>query len=55
MHEPETELTAGAPAPDFRLPATLGGSPTEVGEVGLADYRGRAVILYFYPKDDTSG
>jgi thioredoxin-dependent peroxiredoxin len=37
------------PAPDFAL-------PDQDGEVRrLADYRGRRVILYFYPKDDTSG
>ena len=39
----------GAPAPAFRLPRDGG------GEVSLADYAGRALVLYFYPKDDTSG
>jgi|SRR4051812_5991905 peroxiredoxin Q/BCP len=39
----------GSPAPDFALP-TDGG-----GEVSLAALRGRKVVLYFYPKDDTSG
>ena len=39
----------GAPAPDFSLPAN-GGAP-----VSLADLRGKTVVLYFYPKDDTSG
>src|SRR5687768_9754753 len=40
----------GQKAPDFRLPAT-GGS-----EIGLGDFKGKQdVILYFYPKDDTSG
>jgi peroxiredoxin Q/BCP len=43
------ELDAGDPAPGFTLP-TDGG-----GEARLADFRGRAVVLYFYPKDDTSG
>lgn len=42
-------LTAGSPAPDFRL-KTHGG-----GEVSLSSLKGKAVILYFYPKDDTSG
>lgn len=37
-------------APDFRLPTDLGD-----GEVALSDYRGQWVVLYFYPKDFTSG
>jgi thioredoxin-dependent peroxiredoxin len=37
------------PAPDFTL-------DNEDGEpVHLSDYRGRKVVLYFYPKDDTPG
>lgn len=36
-------------APDFTLPRDGG------GEVTLSDLRGRPVVLYFYPKDDTSG
>jgi len=39
----------GAPAPDFTLPADDGGT------VHLAALRGRPVVLYFYPKDDTPG
>lgn len=39
----------GDTAPDFSLPADDGST------VSLSDYRGRKVILYFYPKDDTSG
>ncbi len=39
----------GSLAPDFDLP-TDGG-----GHVRLADFKGRKVVLYFYPKDDTSG
>ncbi|TVP57445.1 MAG: thioredoxin-dependent thiol peroxidase [Gemmatimonadales bacterium] len=39
----------GDQAPDFTLPADDG------TERSLADYRGKRVILYFYPKDDTSG
>ncbi len=39
----------GKPAPDFEL-------TTEEGErVKLSDFRGRPVVLYFYPKDDTPG
>jgi thioredoxin-dependent peroxiredoxin len=36
-------------APDFELPAT-GGSIFK-----MSDFKGRGVVLYFYPKDDTSG
>ena len=39
----------GQPAPDFSLPTDGDGS------VSLNAYRGRVVVLYFYPKDDTSG
>jgi peroxiredoxin Q/BCP len=39
----------GKPAPDFQL-ASDSGEP-----VRLSDLRGRTVVLYFYPKDDTPG
>ncbi len=42
-------LKEGDRAPDFDL-ATDGG-----GRIRLADLRGERVVLYFYPKDDTSG
>ena len=42
-------IPAGIPAPDFELPDDTG-TPRK-----LSDYRGRSVILYFYPKDDTPG
>lgn len=42
-------LTEGTVAPDFTLPADGG------GEVTLSDFRGQKVVLYFYPKDNTSG
>lgn len=42
-------LAVGDMAPDFKM-ASDGG-----GEVSLADLKGRTVILYFYPKDDTPG
>jgi peroxiredoxin Q/BCP len=42
-------LNPGNPAPAFSLPATGGGT------VDLAALKGRKVVLYFYPKDDTSG
>lgn len=42
-------LSIGTMAPDFTL-------PDQNGEMhALADYRGRRVILYFYPKDMTAG
>lgn len=43
------ELAPGATAPSFTLP-TDGN-----GRVALSDLRGKQVVLYFYPKDDTSG
>ena len=42
-------LTPGDPAPAFTLPADDG------SVVSLAGLRGRTVVVYFYPKDDTSG
>jgi len=39
----------GDKAPNFTLP-TDGG-----GKVSLKDFKGKPVVLYFYPKDDTSG
>lgn len=42
-------LTAGDMAPDFTLPRSGGGT------LSLHDLRGHDVVLYFYPKDDTSG
>jgi peroxiredoxin Q/BCP len=38
------------PAPEFTLPTNTGD-----GEISLSDYRGKWVVLYFYPKDFTSG
>ena len=43
------DLKAGDAAPDFDLPADGG------GRVKLADFAGKRLVLYFYPKDDTSG
>ena len=42
-------LRPGDAAPSFSLPATGG------REISLSDLEGRKVVLYFYPKDDTSG
>ncbi len=38
----------GKKAPDFKM-------PTDTGSVCLKDLKGKKVVLYFYPKDDTSG
>jgi peroxiredoxin Q/BCP len=43
-----SELIAGAPAPDFELESAD-------GALRLADFAGRTLVLYFYPKDDTTG
>ena len=43
-HEPKV----GDKAPDFTLPA-------DGGTVSLSQLKGKSVVLYFYPKDDTSG
>jgi peroxiredoxin Q/BCP len=48
------ELKVGDLAPEFRAQA-IGGEYGEGQEVSLADFRGSAVVLYFYPKDDTPG
>ncbi len=42
-------LTVGSMAPNFRLKADDG------REVSLSDFRGKKVVLYFYPKADTPG
>src|ERR1700730_1026756 len=42
-----TQVQVGKLVPDFELPATNGGA------VRLSDYRGRKVIIYFYPNDLT--
>ena|SRR3990170_3778542 len=44
-----TPLTPGQPAPDFELESD------NAGTVRLKDLRGKHVVLYFYPKDDTPG
>jgi peroxiredoxin Q/BCP len=42
-------VSEGEPAPDFT-------ATTDAGErVSLSDFRGKPVVLYFYPKDDTPG
>ena len=43
------KIAVGGKAPGFRLPRDGG------GEVSLADFKGRKLVLYFYPKADTPG
>lgn len=42
-------IAVGAAAPDFTMPATFAGT------VSKASLKGKPFVLYFYPKDDTSG
>ncbi|MCC7258245.1 MAG: peroxiredoxin [Gammaproteobacteria bacterium] len=44
-----SSIAIGKPVPDFSLPATGG------GEISLKSLRGGIVVLYFYPRDHTSG
>ena len=44
-----THLKPGDPAPDFAAPATDGSI------LRLADFRGRKLVMYFYPMDSTPG
>ena len=46
---PGDSLTVGMMAPEFSLPSTLG------RKVSLSEFRGKRVVIYFYPKDDTPG
>ncbi|MDE2221963.1 MAG: thioredoxin-dependent thiol peroxidase [Candidatus Omnitrophica bacterium] len=39
----------GSESPDFNLPASSGGN------IALNDLKGRKIVIYFYPKDDTPG
>ena len=45
----DQELAAGSAAPDFTLESDAGESVT------LSSLKGKGVILYFYPKDNTAG
>lgn len=44
-----TELTAGMTAPAFKLPRDDG------DEIALSDFKGRKLVIYFYPRADTPG
>ncbi|TCS82592.1 thioredoxin-dependent thiol peroxidase [Tepidibacillus fermentans] len=49
MAKTDEIFTIGQKAPDFTLPASNG------EQVSLHDFRGKYVVLYFYPKDNTPG
>jgi peroxiredoxin Q/BCP len=44
-----SKASLGKPVPDFTLPATGG------KDISLSDFRGKNVVIYFYPKDSTPG
>jgi thioredoxin-dependent peroxiredoxin len=48
MLDPQT-LEPGAKAPDFKLPTDAAAS------IQLSKLKGHPIVVYFYPKDDTSG
>ncbi|TCM97148.1 peroxiredoxin Q/BCP [Paenibacillus sp. BK033] len=43
------QVQAGQAVPDFTLPASTGGN------ISLSDYKGKKLVIYFYPKDNTPG
>jgi alkyl hydroperoxide reductase subunit AhpC len=47
---PDSEMEIGSPAPDFSAPAVIDG---EITDVKMSDYKGKYVILFWYPKDFT--
>lgn len=49
MAKKPAELKEGDKAPDFTIPADDG------GEISMSKLKGKPVVLYFYPKDDTPG
>jgi peroxiredoxin Q/BCP len=49
MAEPTLKLKEGDPAPPFTAPTSGGGT------ISLSDLRGKNVVLFFYPKDNTPG
>src|SRR5713101_7589539 len=50
-----TEVKELQPAPDFTLPAIGSDDVVKNGQVQLSALRGKNIVLYFYPKDDTPG
>jgi thioredoxin-dependent peroxiredoxin len=43
------ELSVGDQLPSFTLPSD------QIGDINIEDFKGQNIVLYFYPKDDTSG
>jgi thioredoxin-dependent peroxiredoxin len=50
-----TAIQEQQPAPDFTLPAVGRDDVVKNGQIHLAELKGKTVVLYFYPKDDTPG
>lgn len=46
-------LKLNQPAPEFTQPAYVSGMKEEYREISLADYKGKWVVLFFYPRDFT--
>ena len=51
----DTQIKELQPAPDFTLPAIGSDDVVKNGQVQLSALRGKNIVLYFYPKDDTPG
>ena len=51
----DTEIKEQQAAPDFILPAIGSEQVVKDGKVQLSALRGKNIVLYFYPKDDTPG
>ena len=50
-----TVIQEQQPAPDFTLPAVGRDDVVKNGQIHLAELKGKTVVLYFYPKDNTPG
>ena len=50
----DTEIKELEPAPDFTLPAIGSDNVVKDGQVQLSALRGHTIVLYFYPKEDST-